>query len=330
MGKANDTINSYLSDSARYADVVNHGLFGGNGLIDPRYLSELDSVEKDPDSQRVRDLKKRYKDEAIFLVIGVENQEKIHYAMPLRGLIYDTLSYQEQYREIQKQHEEAKDLQGDEWVSRFAKTDKLVPVITLVVYYGTKTWDASVDLHGMIEIAEELKAYQPMMLNYQMNLLEVSKIQDLDTYGDDLKMVFGFVKYQKDKEALTNFVEENEALFSSVSLETCRTIQVVTNAKELTKYIGKGKDEKGEIDVCEALQGMREDAKLEGRAEGEIRKIIELVLKKVKKGQTCAEIAGALEEELSYIERIVTAVNHHAPEYDEDLIYEEVQNLTND
>ncbi|SHJ32131.1 Rpn family recombination-promoting nuclease/putative transposase [Hespellia stercorisuis] len=270
MGKANDTLNMYLSDPVRYADVVNHGLFLGDDVIDPKYLGELDSVEKNPDSQRVRDLKKKYKNQAIFLIIGVENQENIHYAMALRGLIYDTLSYQEQLRGIQKHHEEEKDLQGDEWLGRFGKDDKLIPVITVVLYYGNKPWDASLDLYGMIEIPEVLKAYQPMMLNYKLNLLEVAKIHDLDTYGDELKMVFGFVKYQRDKKALREFVEENQDLFSSVPLETCRTIEVLTNAKEITKYIEKDEDDKEAINMCEALQGMREDAKIEGKIEGKI------------------------------------------------------------
>ncbi|SHK70635.1 hypothetical protein [Hespellia stercorisuis] len=61
MGKANDTINAYLADPVRYADVVNHGIFRGNDVIDPEQLSELDSVEKNAHSQKVRDIKKKYK-----------------------------------------------------------------------------------------------------------------------------------------------------------------------------------------------------------------------------------------------------------------------------
>ncbi|SHK93845.1 hypothetical protein [Hespellia stercorisuis] len=55
-----------------------------------------------------------------------------------------------------------------------------------------------------------------------------------------------------------------------------------------------------------------------------MRKLIQLVWKKVQKGQSCAEIADALEEEEAYIERLVTAVGHYASEYNEDAIYEEL------
>lgn len=74
------------------------------------------------------------------------------------------------------------------------------------------------------------------------------------------------------------------------------------------------------INVCEALEGMREDAKIEG----ETRKLIRMVCKKVQKGQDCAAIANALEEDELYIHRIVDVVKDHAPEYSEDTIYQEL------
>ncbi|MDD3360275.1 MAG: hypothetical protein PHW34_01210 [Hespellia sp.] len=74
------------------------------------------------------------------------------------------------------------------------------------------------------------------------------------------------------------------------------------------------------INVCEALEGMREDAKIEG----EVRKLMKQVIKKVQKGQDCAAIANALEEDELYIHRIVDVVKDHAPEYSEDAIYQEL------
>ncbi|SHK70611.1 hypothetical protein [Hespellia stercorisuis] len=120
----------------------------------------------------------------------------------------------------------------------------------------------------MMEIPDELKSYQPMMMNYKLNLLEVAKIRDLDTYGDDLKMVFGFVKYQRDKKALEKFVEKNRAIFSKVPMETCKAIEVLTNTKEISKHIEQNEDGREAVNVCVALEEMREDSKAEGRTEG--------------------------------------------------------------
>ncbi len=40
-----------------------------------------------------------------------------------------------------------------EFLSGFHKTDRLIPVITFVVYYGSVPWDAAMDLHGLPEDA---------------------------------------------------------------------------------------------------------------------------------------------------------------------------------
>ena len=43
----------------------------------------------------------------------------------------------------------------------------------------------------------------------------------------------GFVKYQKDKITLAEFVKENETVFQKLSRETVQAISVLGNAKEL-------------------------------------------------------------------------------------------------
>ncbi|MDD2980265.1 MAG: Rpn family recombination-promoting nuclease/putative transposase [Hespellia sp.] len=302
MGKADDGVVDFMADPVRYADVVNHGLFAGNPVIDPLKLSELDSVSREiPGIQKIRDIKRLYKDEAIFLVIGVEAQMHIHYAMPLRNLIYDAQTYEGQRKKIAKQHTKDKDLKLDEWLSSFSREDKLLPVITLVVYYGTEPWDGPRTLHEMLAVSKELAVYQPLMMNYQLNLLEVMKIQNLDTYSDDLKMVFGFVKYQKDKEALWEFVNQNQELFTNVPLDTCRAIEAVANTKEITEYMSREKEKEEGVNVCEALRGIREDGREEGREEGAIGNRIELIRKKKQKNLDIKTIAEHVEESEEFV-----------------------------
>ncbi|MDD3338583.1 MAG: hypothetical protein PHS82_06965 [Lachnospiraceae bacterium] len=63
----------------------------------------------------------------------------------------------------------------------------------------------------------------------------------------------------------------------------------------------------------------------QGYREGEIKNLIQLVSKKVKRGQGCKTIAAALESDEEYIQSIIDVVNRHAPEYDVDAIYEELK-----
>lgn len=46
--------------------------------------------------------------EATYLLLGIENQTDIHYAMPVRNMIYDSLQYGKQVMEIAAEHRKRK------------------------------------------------------------------------------------------------------------------------------------------------------------------------------------------------------------------------------
>ena len=60
----------------------------------------------------------------------------------------------------------------------------------------------------------------------------------------------------------------------------------------------------------------------EGRSEGENRKLISLVCRKLIKHRSAEQIAEALEEDPVLIAKIVAAAEQCAPDYDEDKVYE--------
>lgn len=288
QGKKAIVSKKYFSDNGRFAEIINQGLFQGKGVLDPDKLLEQDSTELAAfgvSSENVdvlwkeRDILKKYEDGGTFFIIGLENQTEVHYCMPLRNLLYDTLNYEEQRRKIAKEHLKKKDLSGAEFLSGFAKTDVLNPVFTLVLYYGEDEWDGARSLVELLNIPEEFAAYKDKLLDYKINLLDVKRIENLDDYSDELKALFGYIKYQKDKYALTRFVNENEDIFRNLSLESVQAIAVLGNSKELGKFY-EGSSNSGEerIDMCQALREMMEDAKREGREEGReegIRALIE-------------------------------------------------------
>ena len=75
------------------------------------------------------------------MLVAIEEQSDVHYAMPLRVMNADCAMYDRQWREIRKEHAEKKDVAGAEYLSGFSKNDRLVPVITIVVYLGKDEWD---------------------------------------------------------------------------------------------------------------------------------------------------------------------------------------------
>lgn len=66
-----------------------------------------------------------------------------------------------------KKYKAAEGLSEDEYLSKMRETDKLMPVITVVVYYGEKPWNGAASLHEMLNIPEEVVQY---VNNYKMIL----------------------------------------------------------------------------------------------------------------------------------------------------------------
>lgn len=290
----------YFSLNRRFAEICNQGIFHGEHVLDADKLCEQDAVEQNVSgiwSEEVdvlwkeRDILKKYADGASFLLIGVENQTEIHYCMPLRNLLYDTLNYEEQRRRIASKHLEKKDISGAEFLSGFAKTDLLNPVFTLVLYYGEKEWDAATSLSQLLNIPEELIQYKDKLLDYKINLLDVNRIENLDDYSDDLKALFGFLKYQKDKKALAAFVDENEHIYQNLSPESMQAIAVLGNFREVESVIrNEQNDGKRCVDMCRAIREMLEDARNEGREEGRKEAILLFVEFLVENGMEKSEI----------------------------------------
>ena len=98
---------------------------------------------------------------------------------------------------------------------------------------------------------------------------------------------------------------------------------------------------KEERKMCEALRGLFADdlreskeegimegrnvGKLEGKLEGAASKVIEIVIKKYKKGCSVKETADMLEEPVSRIRQIYDVIEKNAPDYDAETIYKQLR-----
>lgn len=125
----------------------------------------------------------------------------------------------------------------------------------------------------MLDIPSDLDQYKHIIGNYPLNLLEVCRIEDLEQYHGELKALLGFVKYQKDKKALSRFIDCNQELFRSMTLETAQAISVLGNAGNLERYLKNyvsDENKKEAVDMCQALQEMIRDGELLGEERGRI------------------------------------------------------------
>ena len=102
-------------------------------------LTALGLDKKTIAMQKMRDIFKnasiKYTGKSYVVLIGVENQSDIHYAIPIKNMFYDVMAYGNQVKETAKKHRKDKDTTtSDEFLSGFTKEDKLIPVITITVY----------------------------------------------------------------------------------------------------------------------------------------------------------------------------------------------------
>lgn len=157
-----DTVlKNYWNNKEQFADLFNGVLFKGGQVIKAEELKDVDTEEsiifehkKYADSIKAsRDNIKICKKLTVygveFVLLGIESQEHIHYAMPMRVMGYDYASYKKQYDSNAQNYKTAEGLNEDEYLSRIKKIDKFTPVITVVVYYGEKKWDGAKNLHEM-------------------------------------------------------------------------------------------------------------------------------------------------------------------------------------
>lgn len=149
MGKKENPLLAYYNQAERFAQLINGWLFRGKPYLKAEDVSEADRRLEEKSGRgreyrhRYRDLFKRLDNAVIRLYVGAEPMEYVDYAMPLRIMDSDVLSYLHQKEAIGKKHIEQKDLEQDEYLSRFSKEDRLLPVITLVLYCGEKPWDGA-------------------------------------------------------------------------------------------------------------------------------------------------------------------------------------------
>lgn len=199
------------------------------------------------------------------MVMACENQKEIHYAMPVRGMLYDALHYTAQVRQKAKDHRVQKELHGNaEFLSGITREDRLVPCLLLVFYYGDDEWDGSEDLYGLLNIPEEEKAlFEKFIPNYKINLIDANKIsRDLkqkNYFQSDLQWILGMLQYKNDKEKLLDYIYKYENYFRHINESSYNAAKVLLGSEKQLKKTLQPKEEGGRIDMCKALEELYQD-----------------------------------------------------------------------
>lgn len=108
--KPDIVLKDFWRNNARFADLFNGCLFHGNKVLDPDMLLESDTDVSSilkfngyaETLGHILDVVKKSVYGIDFVILGLENQMNVHYAMPLRHLAGDTLIYMKEYSDTVK------------------------------------------------------------------------------------------------------------------------------------------------------------------------------------------------------------------------------------
>ena len=209
MGMADAVTKQYMKENTVFADAFNFLLYNGENVIQPQTLRELDTAEvvipftvddkgkKQAQAvQKYRDILKMptvmTDDKAAYVLFDVEAQTDIHYAMPVRNVIYDALQYGRQVTEVSKRNRKNSG-------QTMAVTDK-----------------------GLLQHIPD----------YRIKLIDPAGIDsdEMDKFHTSLREVLSYIKYSKDADKLAEYMNHNQRM-EHLEVGAAQVIKEVTNTK---------------------------------------------------------------------------------------------------
>ncbi len=177
--------------------------------------------------------------------------------MPMRVMGYDYGSYKKQYDDNAKKYPSSKGLEEDEYLSRMKKTDKLIPVITVVVYYGEKPWDGACSLHDMLYIPAGMEQY---VNNYNMILVEARK-NDLVLHNVNNQDLFYLLGCILNRTATRKEIKEKVIQYSEEHNTDKAVLMAVSGATNIK--LNYNVMSKGEMNMCSFFDEIKDEGKAE-------------------------------------------------------------------
>lgn len=266
------SLKTFWRDNEHFADLFNATVFNGKQVLKPDKLTEMDtdvsatihSKSYNESITRNRDVVKKMSDGVEFNILGLEIQDKTHYAMPLRTMTYDALGYIKEYNDIKKHHKLNKDSfsSHEEFLSGINKSDRFHPIITLVLYYGESLWDGPTCLSDMmISMPDNIKAY---FSDYKLNLVQILDSDKYTFYNEDVRDVFNIIRniYNDDFDSIYREYESR-----NVDIDVMELICSITSVPKLMDLC-TDTEQGGTVNMCEAMKRFQAECESKGMKEG--------------------------------------------------------------
>ena len=128
-------------------------------------------------------------------------------------------------RKIRKQNPNFKET-TEEFLSRWHPDDRLVPVITVTIYFGNDGWDAAKSLQEMFsETDESLKEFLP---DYKLHLISCNNISDFTKFHTEFGRLMHILKVISDEEQMDILLSDRHCIMN---------MRLILNSKQYIKGI---------------------------------------------------------------------------------------------
>ena len=291
MGHPDLASNSLTSYADVFADIINVVVYGGKPVLleqnlKPFYLNS--AVEKDGR------LKGLYRDNCMedirnrmrYAIWGLENQYVPDRTTPFKSMGYTYTAYDRQIEEFMKQNKET---HNSAYVSQLHPDQKLVPVITLVLYYGKE--DIPEDICSMIRMPED-EAVQKYIQNYSLNLIRLRDLsqKQAEAFRSDFSCIAKFLSKSYTKSEQIEALKTDRQMLTHAQ-DTLYTLAAVTGDQQYLQIYEKYKY-RGGMEVSEVAEALYQWGREDSRAEI------------ARKDAAIAEKDSALMEQQAEIERL--------------------------
>lgn len=173
------------------------------------------------------------------------------------------------------------------------REDRLLPVITIVFYYGEEqSWDGPLYLHDMLDIPPELEPWAACIQDYRVNLVCSGTVES-SHFRTGLREVFELLPLLKDKEGMKEFLKTRREEFMHLDAQRGWLVSKFLNVPALKDL---KENEKGEVNMCTAIEEMLVEREEQGIEQGEMRvnQLIEVLLRQPGQKEIYEEIRKAV------------------------------------
>ena len=335
----------FLDNNDIFADIINVNYFDGKQVIIPEELENVlvSGEYKDIDGTEhklVRDSFKKVRKHhgGYIAVIGCESQRDINRAMPVKDMGYVYAGYAKQVQELVADNRKS----GRNAYARVLNKDqRLLPICTCVLYFGKEPWESPLSLMDILDIPDEDKEFWKAWINdYRIHVIHLAGQPEniRNMYRTEVGVIADYLANSHSTSQVMKAMRMDNRKIYHVE-QTLDLLKALSSDARFEKmkdrFLENEKtdiEERKEMDtMCllldavenEGIQKGMERGIAQGESLGEMKKLVALVCRKLRKNKSIEMIAFELEEEYSVIESICNCAEKYSPEYDEVDVYRE-------